>query len=179
MDQNLVLRLNIFNSEKTSIYTDEYRFNKNGIWKMATRDKEASGKNIVDESETSLVLLNKPATGAYKYKKNNASNNQEKATADGKTYEAADDFYDFIDTTDEQCTTNDIIKTSHAFNNSKNRHAKYSEKITSKGALKKTLEIETVVTINYEATENLATSQIVIPEAIADVNKTYTISFII
>ena len=170
------LEFGTFNSEKTSIFTDEYRFNKNGIWKMTTREKEASGKTILDECETNLQSLGKTATGAYKYKKNNAANNSAKTTADGKTYEAADDFYDFIDVTDEQCTTNDIIKTAHAFNNSKNRHAKYEEKTTTSGKLKKTLEIETVVTITYEATNETATSQITIPEVVADVTKVYTLS---
>ena len=159
------LEFGTFNAEKTSIFTDEYRFNKNGIWKMTTREKEASGKTILDECETNLQSLGKTATGAYKYKKNNAANNSAKTTADGKTYEAADDFYDFIDVTDEQCTTNDIIKTAHAFNNSKNRHAKYEEKTTTSGKLKKTLEIETVVTITYEATNETAKEEVKAEEA--------------
>lgn len=33
------LEFGTFNTEKTSIFTDEYRFNKDGIWKMATRQK--------------------------------------------------------------------------------------------------------------------------------------------
>lgn len=60
-----------FNTEKTSIFTDEYRFNKDGIWKMATRTKEISDK----------YDLNDPTT-RYKYVK------------------AADDFYDNIDAND-------------------------------------------------------------------------------
>jgi hypothetical protein len=31
------LEFGTFNAEKTSIFTDEYRFNKSGVWKMATR----------------------------------------------------------------------------------------------------------------------------------------------
>jgi hypothetical protein len=31
------LEFGTFNTEKTSIFTDEYRFNKDGVWKMATR----------------------------------------------------------------------------------------------------------------------------------------------
>ena len=109
------LEFGTFNTEKTSIFTDEYRFNKDGIWKMATRETEASGKDIIDEREGGLQGLN--ATGAYKYKKNNAANNAAKSEADLKTYEPADDFYDFIDTEDAQTTTEDIIKTAAALNN--------------------------------------------------------------
>ena len=38
------LEFGTFNTEKTSIYTNEYRFKKDGIWKMATRETEPSGK---------------------------------------------------------------------------------------------------------------------------------------
>lgn len=109
------LEFGTFNSEKTSIFTNEYRFNKNGVWKMAVRDTEASGKDIIDERENGLQGLT--ATGAYKYKKNNSANNSAKATAELKTFEPADDFYDFIDTADAQTTTEAIIKTSAALNN--------------------------------------------------------------
>lgn len=109
------LEFGTFNTEKTSIFTDEYRFNKDGIWKMAVREKEVSDKTIVDEREGGLQGL--AATGAFKYKKNNASNNVTKSTNDAKTYESADDFYDFIDTEDAQTTTKDIITTSAALNN--------------------------------------------------------------
>ena len=71
------LEFGTFNTEKTSIFTNEYRFNKNGIWKMAVRDTEASGKDIIDEREGCLQGLS--ATGAYKYKKNNAANNLSKS----------------------------------------------------------------------------------------------------
>lgn len=109
------LEFGTFNSQKTSIFTDEYRFNKNGVWKMSVRETEASGKNIIDEREGGLQGLT--ATGAYKYKKNNSANNSAKALADLKTYEAADDFYDFIDTEDAQTTTEAIIKSAAALNN--------------------------------------------------------------
>ena len=109
------LEFGTFNAEKTSIFTDEYRFKKDGIWKMSVRETENSGKNIVDEREGGLQGL--PATGALKYKKNNVANNTAKSNADLKTYEAADDFYDFIDTEDAQTTTKDIINTSAALNN--------------------------------------------------------------
>lgn len=109
------LEFGTFNAEKTSIFTNEYRFKKDGVWKMSVRETENSGKNIVDEREGGLQGL--PATGALKYKKNNAANNTAKSNADLKTYEAADDFYDFIDTEDAQTTTKDIINTSAALNN--------------------------------------------------------------
>lgn len=75
-----------FNTRKTSIYTDEYRFNKDGIWKMATRTKEVSDKyDGVDE------------TTHYKYQKQ------------------SDDFYDIISQQDETCKTQDIIKAGSLF----------------------------------------------------------------
>lgn len=140
------LEFGTFNTEKTSIYTDEYRFKKDGIWKMATRTTIPSDKADLSDNTT-----------AYKYVK------------------AADDFYDNIDADDETASTNAIIKTAHAFNDGKNRHAKYSEKVTSSGNLKKTLEVETVVTITYEPS-NEAVAVLTVPSEIADPNKMYTIS---
>lgn len=91
------LEFGTFNTEKTSIFTNEYRFNKDGIWKMATRETTESGKTIQDEKEGGLGNL--PATGALKYVKQ------------------ADDFYDIINVADATCTTSDIIATAHAMNN--------------------------------------------------------------
>ena len=93
------LEFGTFNTEKTSIFTDEYRFNREGIWKMATRQTEVSDK--ADASD---------ATTAYKYVKQ------------------ADDFYDVISQDDEQCKTKDIIKTAYALNGAKDRHAKITNK---------------------------------------------------
>lgn len=101
------LEFGTFNTEKTSIFTNEYRFNKDGIWKMATRETEASEKDIVDEG---TIPAGKAATGLYKYKKNNIANQKE-------GFEPADDFYDFVNNEDAQTTTKDIINTSAALNN--------------------------------------------------------------
>ena len=38
------LEFGTFNTEKTSIYTNEYRFKKDGVWKMADRVTEVSDK---------------------------------------------------------------------------------------------------------------------------------------
>lgn len=81
------LEFGTFNTEKTSIFTDEYRFNKNGVWKMATRTTEASDK--IDSNDN---------TTALKYVKQ------------------ADDFYDIINNKDPQTTTEDIIKAATAIN---------------------------------------------------------------
>ena len=96
------LEFGTFNTEKTSIYTDEYRFKRDGVWKMATRTTEVSDK--YDDSDE---------TTHYKYVK------------------AADDFYDNVSSSDETCTTKDIIKTAFAMNGGKDRHTK----ITNKGAI--------------------------------------------
>ena len=96
------LEFGTFNTEKTSIFTDEYRFNREGIWKMATRQTQASDKADVNDDTTAL-----------------------------KYVKQADDFYDVISLTDEQCTTKDIIKTAYAMNGGKDRHTK----ITNKGAI--------------------------------------------
>ena len=77
-----------FNTEKTSVYTDEYRFKKDGIWKMATRNKIISTK-----------YDNNDETTHYKYQKQ------------------SDDFYDIIDNNDVVTTTKDIINTANFFNN--------------------------------------------------------------
>lgn len=107
-----------FNTEKTSIFTDEYRFNREGVWKMATREKLDNSSNL--EGTVGVTIGNKKyvagtsdETQHFSYKKQ------------------ADDFYDVIAQDDEQCTTKDIIKTAYALNGGKNRHTK----ITNKGAI--------------------------------------------
>ncbi len=147
------LEFGTFNTEKSSLFTDEYRFNKNGVWKMATRQTTPNSKTVYDDN----TPTGKTSTAALQYVKQ------------------ADDFYDIIDNDDETATTNAIIKTAHALNDGKNRHAKYTEKTTSSGNLKKTMEIETVVTISYEPAAS-GTPKLTVPEAIADPNKIYTIS---
>lgn len=110
------LEFGTFNTEKTSIFTDEYRFNREGVWKMATRQTTPNSKTIYDDN----TPTGKTSTAALQYVKQ------------------ADDFYDIIAQDDEQCTTKDIIKTAYAMNGGKDRHTK----ITNKGAI----EIATNVT---------------------------------
>ena len=74
------LEFGTFNTEKSSLYTDEYRFKKDGVVKLATRTTEVSDK--YDDSDE---------TTHYKYVK------------------AADDFYDNINTNDPTCTWEDIV----------------------------------------------------------------------
>lgn len=93
------LEFGTFNTEKTSIFTDEYRFNREGVWKMATRQTQASDKADVTDDTTAL-----------------------------KYVKQADDFYDIIAQDDEQCRTKDIIKTAYVMNGGKDRHAKITNK---------------------------------------------------
>ena len=88
-----------FNTEKTSIFTNEYRFNKDGVWKMATREKEVSDKYDGNDETTH-----------YKYTKQ------------------PDDFYDVIDGNDPVASTKDIIKTAHALNHQVGVHTKITDK---------------------------------------------------
>lgn len=74
------LEFGTFNTEKTSIFTNEYRFNKDGVWKMATRQTETSDKADGDDSTTAL-----------------------------KYVKQSDDFYDIISNNDRTATTNQII----------------------------------------------------------------------
>ena len=103
------LEFGTFNTEKSSLYTNEYRFKRDGIWKMATRTTVPNQKTIYDDN----TPIGKQSTAASKYQKQ------------------LDDFYDIIDVNDEQCTTKDIIKTAFAMNGGKDRHTK----ITNKGAI--------------------------------------------
>ena len=74
------LEFGTFNTEKSSLYTDEYRFKKDGLVKLATRTTETSDK-YDDNDETTH----------YKYVKQQ------------------DDFYDVIGPNDPVCTWNDIL----------------------------------------------------------------------
>lgn len=82
------LEYGTFNTEKASLFTDEYRFNKDGIVKMATRETIISDKWNEGQDETTH----------YKYLKQ------------------SDDFYDIINPNDAYTTWKHIIKTAHAFN---------------------------------------------------------------
>lgn len=75
------LEFGTFNTEHTSLFTGDYRFNKAGVIRLATRTTVASDK----------ADANDPTT-AYKYVK------------------AGDDFYDNIDANDPTCTWEDIVK---------------------------------------------------------------------
>lgn len=92
------LEFGTFNTEHTSIFTGDYRFKKDGIIRLATRFTEVSDK-----------ADNNDPTTAYKYMKNNSTNNAAKATSENKTFNAADDFYDFVDSSDPTCTWEDIV----------------------------------------------------------------------
>lgn len=74
------LEFGTFNTEHTSLFTEDYRFNKNGVIRLATRTTEPSDK--ADNSD---------ATTALKYVKQ------------------ADDFYDVIAAGDPTCTWGDIV----------------------------------------------------------------------
>lgn len=92
------LEFGTFNTEHTSIYTGDYRFKKDGVIRLANRFTEVSDKADQNDSTT-----------AYKYLKNNATNNAAKATSESTTFNAADDFYDFVDSNDPTCTWEDIV----------------------------------------------------------------------
>lgn len=74
------LEFGTFNTEHTSLFTGDYRFNKNGVIKLATRQTEVSDKADAND-----------ATTANKYVKQ------------------LDDFYDIIDSNDPTCTWGDIV----------------------------------------------------------------------
>lgn len=96
------LEFGTFNTQHTSLYTTDYRFKKDGVIRLANRYTEVSDK----------ADANDPTT-AYKYKKNDATNNAALATSESKTFDAADDFYDFVETSDPTCTWEDIVKFIH------------------------------------------------------------------
>lgn len=96
------LEFGTFNTQHTSLYTTDYRFKKDGVIRLANRYTEVSDK----------ADANDPTT-AYKYKKNDATNNAALATSESRTFDAADDFYDFVETSDPTCTWEDIVKFIH------------------------------------------------------------------
>ena len=91
------LEFGTFNTEKTSIYTEEYRFKKDGVVKLATRTKldntPGQGGNDKYKGE------NMDPTTRWSYKKN-----------------PIDDFYDEIASGDPTCTWEDIINVASTLN---------------------------------------------------------------
>ena len=123
------LEFGTFNTEKSSLYTDEYRFKRDGIWKMATRQTTPNAKTVYDDN----TPAGKSSTAAVKFVKQ------------------ADDFYDIIDINDEQCTTKDIIKTAFSLNGHKSRHTK----VTNSGAIE-IATLETYVVVIEETPADLS-----------------------
>lgn len=74
------LEFGTFNTEHTSLFTGDYRFNKNGIIRLATRATVASDKADVNDPTTQL-----------------------------KYVKQSDDFYDVIEQNDPTCTWGDIV----------------------------------------------------------------------
>lgn len=128
------LEFGTFNTEKTSIFTDEYRFNKDGVWKMSQRVTEVSDKADGNDDTTSLKYV-KPT-----------DDNISELVDEPSNYEEPDDFYDLINVADEQCTTRDIIRTAHALNGAGGIHTK----ITNKDNLE--IETEVILVIDSSAT---------------------------
>ena len=81
------LEFGTFNTEKSSLFTDEYRFKKSGVIKLSTRTPVARATDGTDNKYDA-----NDATTHYTYTK------QE------------DDFYDVIDANDPTCTWEDIVK---------------------------------------------------------------------
>jgi hypothetical protein len=79
------LEFGTFNTQHTSLYTNDYRFKKDGIIRLATRTTVASDKADPNDVTTAL-----------KYVKNQN-----------------DDFYDNIDVNDPTCTWEDIVTYIH------------------------------------------------------------------
>lgn len=105
------------NTEKMSAYVDEYRFKKTAKWKMATRV-------LLDNSEDAETDI-----GNRKFK------DGDDETKHYSYEKQEDDFYDVLDDADPQCSTEDLITTSHALNGAPGVHTQ----ITDKG----NVEIET------------------------------------
>lgn len=97
------LEFGTFNTEKSSLFTDEYRFNMDGVIRLARRQKEASNKTD-DTGIFDNTPAGKDATNAYKYVKQD------------------DDFYDILGITKDgqngqpdefveygSCTWNDLV----------------------------------------------------------------------
>lgn len=84
------LEFGTFNTEKSSLFTNEYRFKKDGVIKLATRTKldNTPGGNGNDKYTGDNI----DPTTHYSYQKQ------------------ADDFYDIIDVSDPTCTWGDIVK---------------------------------------------------------------------
>lgn len=81
------LEFGTFNTEKSSLFTDEYRFKKSGVIKLSTRTPVARATDGTDSKYDA-----NDATTHYTYTKQ------------------ADDFYDVIDANDPTCTWEDIVK---------------------------------------------------------------------
>ena len=92
------LEFGTFNTLHTSLFTNDYRFKKDGVIRLSQRYTTTSDK--ADQND---------ATTLNKFQKNNAANNAAISSDTGKTFNAADDFYDFVETSDPTCTWEDIV----------------------------------------------------------------------
>lgn len=96
------LEFGTFNTLHTSLFTNDYRFKKDGVIRLSQRYTTTSDK--ADQNDPTTL---------NKFQKNNAANNAAISSDTGKTFNAADDFYDFVETSDPTCTWEDIVTYIH------------------------------------------------------------------
>lgn len=96
------LEFGTFNTLHTSLFTNDYRFKKDGVIRLSQRYTTTSDK--ADQNDPTTL---------NKFQKNNAANNAAISSDTGKTFNAPDDFYDFVETSDPTCTWEDIVKYIH------------------------------------------------------------------
>ena len=138
------LEYGTFNTEKTSIYTGEYRFKKDGVVKMASR----------------VVLDNTPGQGGNdKYKDSNVD-----PTTHYSYQKQADDFYDVIASGDPQCTWEDIINVASTLNGTKYARTH----ITDGGNVEIETKNTTIVTKEFKAGKAATTSASLPPITLAN-----------
>ena len=144
------LEFGTFNAEHTSLFTDDYRFNKDGKIRLATRFTVDSNKIDPNDPTTNL-----------KYIKNNAENNAAKALENGVTYRQADDFYDFIDDADPSAKWEDVVNVANGVFGEIEDGIKVQYKYTKKGNTKPCDTIS-VVGFNNHATNDFTVEGVTI-----------------
>ena len=146
------LEFGTFNTEHTSLFTDDYRFNKDGKIRLATRFTEPSDK----------ADSNDPTT-AFKYIKNNATNNAAKSAETGITYREADDFYDFIDDNAMSAKWEDVVNVANGVFGEIEDGIKVQYKYTKKGNTKACDTISVVAMNNHPSNDFVIEGNTVAP----------------
>lgn len=162
------LEFGTFNTEHTSIFTDDYRFNKKGKIRLAVRYEEPSDKIDESDSTTNKKYIKNTAAGRAKITNTDLNFNIVSTDDDypvdsfnATNWRAEDDFYDFVDDDSKFTSWEDLVNVANGEFGEIEAGIKVQQKYTKKGKTKN-CDIISVIGVNNHESNNFIVENITI-----------------